>query len=139
MAKQIFVNLPVRDLKKSRDFYTKLGFTINEQFSDDTAASVVISDTIYVMLLTHEKFKQFTPKQISDATKTTEVINALSADNREEVNKISDAALAAGGTETRPPQDHGFMYGRSFNDPDGHVWEIVWMDFSKMHEAENQE
>ena len=137
MTKQIFVNLPVSDLQKSKDFYTKLGFTINEQFSDDTAASVVISDTIYVMLLTHDKFKQFTPKPISDASKTTEVINALSANDRNEVDLVCNAALAAGATEPRPPQDHGFMYGRSFNDPDGHIWEVYWMDFSAMSNAED--
>ncbi|MEO1052084.1 MAG: VOC family protein [Bacteroidota bacterium] len=134
MSRQIFVNLHVKDLNKSRDFYTKLGFSINEQFSDDTAVSVVISDAIYIMLLTHAKFKEFTPKDISDATKTTEVLNALSADSIEEVNKIVDAAIAAGGTEARPAQEYGFMYGRSFNDPDGHIWEVVWMDMSQMPE-----
>lgn len=128
MATKIFVNLPVRDLKKSMAFFQQLGYSFNRQFTDDTAACMVISDDIYAMLLTHEKFAQFTPKAISDATKTTEVLTCLSCNSKEEVNAIVDKALAAGGTEARDPQDYGFMFGRSFNDPDGHIWEIMWMD-----------
>jgi predicted lactoylglutathione lyase len=128
MPKQIFVNLPIRDLEKSMAFYEALGFTVNPQFTDDTAACMVISDTIYAMLLTHDKFKQFTTKQIADATKTTEVLIALSADSKEAVNEMVDAAIEAGGTEPRDPVDYGFMFQRTFDDLDGHTWEIVWMD-----------
>lgn len=128
MPRQIFVNLPVADLKRSMDFFTSLGFTFNKQFTDETAACLVISDTIYAMLLTRQKFMEFTPKAITDAHRTTEVLTALSVDSKAEVHRIVDAALKAGATETRPPEDHGFMYGRSFNDPDGHIWEFFWMD-----------
>jgi len=136
MTKQIFVNLHVKDLDKARDFYTKLGFTINEQFSDDTAACVVISETIYAMLLTYDKFKQYTPKEISDATKTTEVLNALALANKDQVNPMADAATAAGGSEVRPAEDLGFMFSRAFNDLDGHIWEIFYMDLSATTENE---
>ncbi|WP_242929258.1 VOC family protein [Pontibacter vulgaris] len=135
MINQIFVNLPVQDLNKSKEFFTKLGFSINEQFTDETAACVVISETIYAMLLTHDKFKMFTPKGISDATKSTEVLTALSVNSKEEVDKIMEAALAAGGTEARPAEDLGFMYGRAFNDPDGHIWEVFCMDMSQMPQS----
>lgn len=134
MPQQIFINLHVTDLTQSKKFYTQLGFTINEQFSDHTAACVVISDAIFVMLLTHEKFKQFTPKKISDAHKTTEVLNALSLDDKDQVNGMVDTAIAAGGSEARPSQDLGFMYSRAFNDLDGHIWEIFCMDMSAIPE-----
>ena len=126
--RKIFVNLPVKDLDKSMAFFKALGFTFNAQFTDETAASMVISDDIYVMLLTHEKFKQFTPKAIADTATTSEVLTALSADSKDEVNKMVDAALKAGGQKLREPQDYGFMYERSFQDLDGHIWEIIWMD-----------
>lgn len=132
MEKQIFINLPVKDLEKSKAFYEQLGFTINPQFTDETAACVVISDTIYVMLLTHPKFSQFTSKEIADSHKTTEVLNALNAESKEKVNELVDKALKAGGTEARDPLDYGFMFTRGFNDLDGHIWEILWMDMSKM-------
>jgi len=128
MDTQIFVNLPVEDLKKSKAFYKELGFTINPQFTDETAACVEISDTIYVMLLTHEKAGEFTPKKIANAHETTEVLNALSAKSKEEVDELVDKALNTGGTKAYETQDLGFMYGRSFNDPDGHIWEVLWMD-----------
>ncbi len=129
MATKIFVNLPVKDLEKSKTFFTQIGFTINPQFTDEKAACVVISDTIYAMILKEEFFKTFTPnKQISDAAKTTEVLLALSADSKEQVNELAEKALAAGATQARPPEDHGFMYSRSFEDPDGHIWEVFWMD-----------
>jgi len=128
MPTNIFVNLPVKDLARSKAFFEKLGFRFNPQFTDETAACMVISDTIYSMLLTHEKFRQFTPKPIVDASKATEVLTCLSRDSRADVDTLVDAALAAGGTETRDAMDHGFMYGRSFGDPDGHIWEIIWMD-----------
>lgn len=128
MPTKIFVNLPVRDLARSKAFFGALGFTFNAQFTDETAACMVIADDIYAMLLTHAKFREFTPKAIADAGSTTEVLIALSRDNREAVDRTMDAALKAGATEARPGMDHGFMYERSFNDPDGHIWEVFWMD-----------
>lgn len=131
MAPQmIFVNLSVKDLDASKAFYEKLGFSVNPQFTDETAACVVISDTIFAMLLTEEKFKSFTApgKEIADATRTTEVMVALSAESREKADALADAALAAGGSPAAETQDLGFMYGRSFADLDGHHWEVVWMD-----------
>lgn len=138
MIQQIFVNLPVKDLDKAKEFYTKLGFSINEQFSDHTGACVVMGGNIYVMLLTHDKFKKFTPKEISDATKTTEVLNALSVEDKDQVNKMVDVAIGAGGSEARPAEDHGFMFSRSFNDLDGHIWEIFHMDMSAIPENNSQ-
>ncbi|MFI9343742.1 VOC family protein [Streptomyces sp. NPDC052773] len=124
----IFVNLPVADLDASKKFFTELGYSINPQFSDETAASVVISDTIVTMLLTKEKYAQFTKKEIADATRTSEVLIALSAESREKVDELVDKAIAVGGTASGETQDLGFMYGRSFDDLDGHTWEVVWMD-----------
>lgn len=124
----IFVNLPVNDLDASKKFFTELGYTINPQFSDDNAASVVISDTIVAMLLTKPFYATFTQKEIADATKTSEVLIALSAPSREKVDELVDRALALGGTTSGRTQDHGFMYGRAFDDLDGHTWEVVWMD-----------
>ncbi|MEV5317833.1 VOC family protein [Streptomyces sp. NPDC052687] len=124
----IFVNLPVADLDAAKKFFTELGYSINPQFSDETAASVVISDTIVAMLLTKEKYAQFTKKEIADATRTSEVLIALSAESREKVDELVDKAIAAGGTASGETQDLGFMYGRSFDDLDGHTWEVVWMD-----------
>ena len=134
MSTQIFVNLPVKDLDKSKTFYEQLGFSINPQFTDETAACVVISDTIYVMLLTHDKAKQFTSKEIANAHKTTEVLNALSTSSKDEVNELVDKALNNGGSKAGDSQDLGFMYSRSFNDPDGHIWEVLWMDPEQMPE-----
>jgi predicted lactoylglutathione lyase len=124
----IFVNLCVSDLDASRKFFTELGYSINEQFSDDTAASVVISDTIVVMVLTKEKYAQFTKKEIADSRKTSEVLIALSAESREKVDELVEKAVAAGGSVSGETQDHGFMYGRAFDDLDGHTFEVVWMD-----------
>ncbi|WEO95002.1 VOC family protein [Streptomyces sp. FXJ1.172] len=124
----IFVNLPVDDLDASKKFFTELGYTINPQFSDEKAASVVISDTIVAMLLTKPFYATFTKKEIADATKTSEVLVCLSAESRSKVDELVDRAIAAGGTETGPTQDHGFMYGRAFDDLDGHTWEVMWMD-----------
>lgn len=137
MPTRIFVNLPVKDLDKSMTFFKALGYAFNPQFTDETAACMVISEDIYAMLLTHEKFKSFTPKEIADSSRTTEVLTALSMDNRDAVNELMDKALAAGATEARPPEDYGFMFGRSFNDPDGHIWEIFWMDTAQIPEAQN--
>lgn len=124
----IFVNMVVNDLHKSMTFFKALGYTFNEQFTDETAASLVISDTIYAMLLTPEKMKQFTKKELVDAKKATEVLLALSVDSKEAVDTMINKALAAGAREQRPKEDYGFMYSRSFEDLDGHIWEILWMD-----------
>ena len=128
MASRIFVNLPVKDLKKSMEFFTKLDFTFNSQFTDETAACMVVSEDIYVMLLTHDKFKTFTPKAICDATKSTEVLVCLSCESREHVNDMVRKAVGGGGTTYNEPQDHGFMYGHGFQDPDGHIWELIYME-----------
>jgi predicted lactoylglutathione lyase len=129
MSKLIFVNLPVTDLPRATAFYEAIGGRRNPQFSDQTASCMVFSETIHVMLLTHEMFRRFTPKEISDARKTSEVLICLSAESREEVNETMKKAEAAGGRlDPGPVQDHGFMYGRSFEDLDGHIWEIMWMD-----------
>jgi uncharacterized protein len=125
---KIFVNLAVKDLEKSIAFFKAIGFTFNPQFTDKTAACMVMSEDIYAMLLTHEKIKQFTKKEIADAHKTTEVLTALSVESKAKVHELTDKAIAAGATEPRPPQDYGFMFGRSFEDPDGHIWELFWMD-----------
>jgi predicted lactoylglutathione lyase len=124
----IFVNLPVNDLDASKKFFTELGYSINPQFSNENAASVVISDTIMAMLLTKPFYGTFTKKEITDATKTSEVLIALSAESREKVDELVEKALAAGGSPAGETQDHGFMYARSFDDLDGHTWEVVWMD-----------
>ena len=128
MPRSIFVNLPVRDLAPATAFYEAIGGEKNPQFSDDTASCIVLSETIHVMLLTHDKFAQFTPKRIADAHETSEVLIALSVDDRAGVDEINGKALAAGGREAGEPQDHGFRYSRSFEDPDGHIWEPFWMD-----------
>ncbi len=128
MSKMIFVNLPVADLPKSIAFYEAIGASRNPMFSDETAACMVLSDSIFVMLLTHAKFAGFTPKAIADAHATSEVLLCVSEESRAGVDAITDRALAAGGREPRAPQDYGFMYGRSFEDPDGHIWEPMWMD-----------
>jgi predicted lactoylglutathione lyase len=127
MSTMVFINLPVTDLDRATTFYRALGYPLNPVFSDDTASSIVVSDTVFVMLLTHAKFAEFTDKAIADAG-TIEVINSLSAETKDEVHRIVDAAVEAGGTEDRPEMDLGFMFQRSFLDPDGHRWEYVWMD-----------
>ena len=128
MAHMIFVNLPVADLPRSRVFYEALGFTNNPQFSDEAGACMVLSDTIYVMLLTHEKWRGFTTRPICPRG-SSEVSLALSVDSRDEVNRVVEAGAAAGGTaDVNPPEDHGFMFQRTICDPDDHVWEPFWMD-----------
>lgn len=131
MKKQIFINLPVADLTKSMDFYTQIGFTNNPQFTDETAACMVLSDEIFVMLLTHEKFSQFTNKQIADTKKTASVINSLSVESGNAVNEFMTKALNAGATEPNEAKDYGFMQQRSMEDPDGHLWEVLYMDMTK--------
>ncbi|PSM49293.1 glyoxalase/bleomycin resistance/extradiol dioxygenase family protein [Chroococcidiopsis sp. CCALA 051] len=128
MSTQIFVNLPVKNLNQSIKFFTQLGFQFNSQFTDETATCTIVSQDIFVMLLTHEKFKTFTPKEICDATKSTEVLVCLSAQSRETVDEMVRQAIAAGGTTYNEPQDHGFMYAHGFQDLDGHIWEIVYME-----------
>jgi uncharacterized protein len=139
MSKLIFVNLPVADLAAAKAFYEAIGFTNNPQFTDETAACMVLTDTIHVMLLTHDKFAQFTPKKIADAKATSEVLICISEDSREGVDAITDKALAAGGREPREKQDYGFMYGRSFEDLDGHIWEPMWMDMAGFEAATAQQ
>lgn len=126
--KMIFVNLPVADLKKSTAFYEAVGAVRNPQFSDDTASCMVFSETIYAMLLTHDKYRQFTSKKIADAHATSEVLICVSEASRASVDATVGKALGAGGREPGPKQDYGFMYGRNFEDPDGHIWEVMWMD-----------
>jgi predicted lactoylglutathione lyase len=135
MSTKIFVNLAVKDLDRSMAFFKRLGFAFNAQFTDETAACMVVTDDIYAMLLTHAKFKEFTRKDIADAHKTTEVLTALSFDSKDKVDEIADKAIAAGATEAREPMDYGFMYGRSFNDLDGHIWEVIWMDPSHIQKG----
>lgn len=131
MAKMIFVNLPITDLSRSVAFYQAIGAVKNDQFSDDTAACMVFSDTIHAMLLTHDKFRQFTSKKIVDAKSSCEVLICVSADSRGEVDDLVKKATGAGGSaDPTPTQDFGFMYGRSFEDPDGHIWEVMWMDMA---------
>jgi predicted lactoylglutathione lyase len=128
MTTQIFVNLPVKDLEKSKAFFANLGFSFNPKFSDHKAACMIVSDSAFVMLLTQDFFKTFTSKPVADANQATEVLTCLSADSKAKVNELVDKAIAAGGTEARESQDYGFMFNRAFHDPDGHIWEIVWMD-----------
>ena len=129
MPKLIFVNLPVSDLERATAFYQAIGAEKNEQFCDGTASCMVFSETIHAMLLTRDKFRQFTPKKIADAKQSSEVLICISADNRQSVDATVDKAGPAGGrVDPCPKQDYGFMYGRSFEDPDGHIWEVMWMD-----------
>ncbi|MFN7160743.1 MAG: VOC family protein [Candidatus Gracilibacteria bacterium] len=128
MARSIFVNLCVKDIEKSKTFYTELGFTINEQFTNESAACIVMADNIFLMILTPEFFQSFTKKTPVDATNNVEVMNAFSAESKEEVEEMYQKALAAGGTEGNAPQDYGFMVSKSFQDLDGHIWEVVYMD-----------
>lgn len=131
MPKMIFVNLPVTDLKRATAFYEAVGAVRNPQFSDETASCMVFSETIFAMLLTHDKFRQFTPKPIADARTSNQVLFCLSADSRSDVDEIVAMASAAGGVaDPGPKDDHSFMYGRSFEDPDGHMWGVNWMDLS---------
>jgi uncharacterized protein len=128
MARMIFVNLPVKDLKKSMAFFNALGYTFNPQYTDETAACMVISEHIYAMLLTHPKFMEFTPRAICDATKQTEVLICLSCDSRAQVDDLVVKAIAAGGAKHAEPKDYGFMYQHGYQDPDGHIWELIYME-----------
>jgi predicted lactoylglutathione lyase len=128
MSRKLFVNLPVKDLDASVEFFTKLGFSFNPEFTDETATCMIVSDEAFVMLLVEPRFKDFTTKQVADATSQTEAIMAVSAESRGDVDDLADRALAAGGRPSNEPMDLGFMYARSFQDLDGHLWEVVHMD-----------
>ena len=137
MSKMIFVNLPVTDLPRSMKFYEAVGFTNNPQFTNEQAAAMMWSDTIVVMLLTHDCSKTFTDKQIPDARSVAQVLLCLSQDSQDAVDAIVDKAVAVGGrSDPTPKQDMGFMYGRSFEDPDGHIWENVYMKMAAVPEGE---
>ncbi|MCP1468785.1 hypothetical protein J3E64_000452 [Sphingobium sp. OAS761] len=137
--RMIFVNLPVADLPTSIAFYEAVGAVRNNEFGDDSAQMVSFSETIHAMLLTHDRFRGFTPRAIPDAHETAQVLLCLSETSRQAVNSMVDRALAAGGTEPNPTQDHGFMYGRNFADPDGHIWEVMWMDVAAAMAAGKEE
>ncbi|MEW6583505.1 MAG: VOC family protein [Actinomycetota bacterium] len=126
--RKIFVNLAVADLAASVEFFTRLGFTFDPRFTDETATCMIVSEEAFVMLLVRDRFADFTSKGICDSTAQTEAILAVSAGSRAEVDELVDAALANGGSPANEPMDHGWMYGRSFDDPDGHLWEVFWMD-----------
>jgi predicted lactoylglutathione lyase len=126
-SRLIFVNLPVRDLEASRAFFGELGFEFDAKFTDDTCACMVVSEQAYVMLLDQARFTEFATKPVADARTTTEALFCVSAEGRDGVDAVADAALAAGGTAAKEPMDLGFMYGRSFHDLDGHHWEVMWM------------
>ncbi len=127
-SRKLFVNLPVRNLDKTVEFFTKLGFRFNQQFTDEKATCMIIGEDAYAMLLVEKFFSTFTKKRIADTATFTETICAFSVSSREEVDQLADTALASGGSKAMDPQDHGFMYVRSFYDLDGHLWEFIWMD-----------
>jgi predicted lactoylglutathione lyase len=131
-ARKLFVNLPVKDLKRTIDFFTKLGFAFDPRFTDEHATCMILSDEAFVMLLAEARFKDFARRPVSDATKQTEALFAIQVGSRPEVEAMVKTALAAGGKPAAEPQDHGFMYGESFYDLDGHHWEVFWMDASRM-------
>jgi predicted lactoylglutathione lyase len=134
-SRMLFPNLAVKDLERSVAFFTELGFTFDERFTDDTATAMIVNEQAVVMLLTEAKFKDFTKKDLADPRTHTETIIALSGDSREDVDAFADKALAAGGSAANEPLEMGFMYGRSFQDPDGHQWEIFWMDPAALEQA----
>lgn len=128
MATKIFVNLPVKSLDNSVRFFTSLGYAFDPRFTDETATCMIVAEDIFVMLLTEPKFRTFTPKAICDATTSTEVLVCLSCESRAQVDELVRKAVAAGGTTYNEPQDHGFMYGHGFQDLDGHIWELIYME-----------
>jgi uncharacterized protein len=128
MARKIFVNLPIKNMERSKAFFTALGFTFNPQFTNEQGACMVVSEDIFTMLLVEPFFQTFTKKPIADTSRSTEVLVCLSCDSRAEVDEMVRKAVAAGGTTPNAPQDHGFMYAHGFEDLDGHLWELVWMD-----------
>lgn len=128
MTRQLFVNLPVKDLAKTVEFFTALGFSFNPDFTDENASCMIVNDDAYVMLLVESYFKTFTSKTVADARSTSEAIMAFSLESREAVDQLVRTALTSGGTPSEEAQDYGFMYTHSFQDPDGHLWEVFWMD-----------
>jgi hypothetical protein len=136
--RSIFVNLPVDDLPATVAFFTALGFGFDERFADETATCMVIGDGAYAMLLTRERFGEFTAKEVCGPDRI-EAILAVSVDDREEVDRMADTALASGGSPANPPMEYDFMYGRSFHDPDGHMWEVFWMDPDAMEDEDDEE
>ena len=135
MSRMIFPNLAVKDLDRSVSFFTGLGFTFDPRFTDDTATAMIVNEQATVMLLTESKFAEFTTRELADPTKHTESIIAVSAESREDVDAFADKALELGGSPAKEPMDFGFMYGRSFHDPDGHHWEVVWMDPAALEQS----
>ena len=136
MSQTIFVNLPVADVAASTAFYKAQGAVKNEKFSNDTASCMVVSETINVMLLGHARYRDFTSKTIPDARTSAQMLLCLSMDSREACDRAVETAIGAGGSaDPTPRQDHGFMYGRSYEDPDGHIWEVMWMDVAAMEKA----
>lgn len=134
MSRSLYLNLAVSDLDRSVEFFRALGFDFNPQFTDETATCMIVGEDAFVMLLTKSRFSDFTTKELVDPATQTEAITAFSADSREDVDKLADEALASGGSTANDPMDLGFMYSRSFHDPDGHLWEIVWMDPSAVEQ-----
>ena len=135
MSTKIFVNLPVKDLNRSVEFFTKLNFTFNPQFTDENATCMIVGEDIFVMLLVEKYFKSFSLKEINDTNKSAEVITSLSAESREKVDEIVNTALDSGGKPSSDTQDLGWMYSRGFQDPDGHLWEFAFMDISQMPQS----
>jgi predicted lactoylglutathione lyase len=133
-SRKLFVNLAVDDLDRSVDFFTKLGFSFDQRFTDESATCMLVGEDAYVMLLVRPRFQDFTKKEIVDSTSQTEAILALSAESREDVDDLADKALASGGSPANDPMEMDFMYGRSFHDPDGHLWEVFWMDMAAVEE-----
>jgi predicted lactoylglutathione lyase len=130
--RKMFLNLPVRDLARTIDFFTHVGFDFDQRFTDESAACMIVNDETYVMLLVQHRFRDFTKKQVADATTQTEMIVGVALDSREEVDELVNRALAAGGQPSNDPMDYGFMYGWSFQDLDGHLWEVIYMDPSAL-------
>ncbi|RDW19701.1 VOC family protein [Oceanobacillus chungangensis] len=129
-SKNIFINLPVKDVKNSTKFLTEIGFELNPQFSDENTSSIIINDNIFALIMNEDRFKEFSKKEIVDTATASEAIFCLSAESREQVDELVNKAISAGGKTYNEPQDHGFMYGWGFQDLDGHIWEVVYMDES---------
>jgi predicted lactoylglutathione lyase len=134
-SRKIFVNLAVEDLGRAVEFFTQVGFSFDPRFTDEQATCMIVSEEAFVMLLVEDRFKDFTKKELCDSTTHTEAILAVSAESRAQVDELVQKALEAGGQPANEPMDHGFMYGSSFQDPDGHLWEVIWMDPSALQES----
>lgn len=131
MESKIFINLPVKDISRSMEFFRAIGYSFDERFCDKSSACLVISDTIYAMLLTEDKMKEVMPQDVVDAVKSSKAVNAVAVESKEKVNEIAEKAKKAGSPVVRDPEDYGFMFHRSFNDPDGHFWNFIWMEKTK--------